>query len=86
MDSGRLSSVSNSGATTSYIFNALGQRVTKTGTSVTPFAYDEAGHLLGEYDGSGNLIEETIWMGNVPSATLQPEPVSRCITSTLVRH
>jgi RHS repeat-associated protein len=71
-DSGRLSSVSNGGSTTSYIFNALGQRVEKSGTSVTLFVYDEAGHLLGEYDGSGNLIEETIWMGNVPVATLQP--------------
>jgi RHS repeat-associated protein len=71
-DSGRLSSVSNGGSTTSYIFNALGQRVKKSGTSVTLFVYDEAGHLLGEYDGSGNLIEETIWMGNVPVATLQP--------------
>jgi RHS repeat-associated protein len=34
--------------------------------------YDESGHLLGEYDGSGNLIEETVWMGDVPVATLQP--------------
>jgi RHS repeat-associated protein len=72
MDSGRLSSISNSGSTTTYIFNALGQRVEKSVTSVTLFVYDEAGHLLGEYDGSGNLIEETIWMGDVPVATLQP--------------
>jgi YD repeat-containing protein len=34
--------------------------------------YDESGHLLGEYDGSGNIIEETVWMGDVPVATLQP--------------
>ena len=72
MDSGRLSSVSNNGATTTYLFNALGQRVKKSGTSVTLFVYDESGHLLGEYDGSGNLIEETVWMGDVPVATLQP--------------
>jgi RHS repeat-associated protein len=71
-DSGRLSSVTYNGATTSYIFNALGQRIKKSGTSVALFVYDEAGHLLGEYDGSGNLIEETIWMGDVPVATLQP--------------
>jgi RHS repeat-associated protein len=72
LDSGRLSSVSNSGGTTGYVLNALGQRVKKSGTSVTQFVYDEAGHLLGEYDGSGNLIEETIWMGDVPVATLRP--------------
>ena len=72
MDSGRLSSVSNGSATTTYVLNALGQRVKKSGTSVTLFVYDESGHLLGEYDGSGNLIEETVWMGYVPVATLRP--------------
>lgn len=30
----------------------------------TYFAYDEAGHLVGEYDNSGNLIQETIWWGH----------------------
>ena len=72
MNSGRLSSVTNGTATTSYVFNALGQRVEKSGTAVTLFVYDESGHLLGEYDGGGNLIEETVWMGNVPVAVLQP--------------
>jgi len=71
-DSGRLSSVSNGGVTTSYIINALGQRVKKSGSSITIFVYDESGHLIGEYNGSGNLIEETVWMGDVPVATLQP--------------
>jgi hypothetical protein len=33
---------------------------------------DESGHLLGEYSGSGSLIDETIWLGNIPVATLQP--------------
>jgi len=36
------------------------------------YAYDEAGHLLGEYDGTGTLIEETVWLGNIPVATLRP--------------
>lgn len=34
--------------------------------------YDESGHSLGEYDGSGNLIQETLWLGDIPVATLQP--------------
>jgi uncharacterized protein RhaS with RHS repeats len=38
--------------------------------------YDEAGHILGEYTASGALIQETIWMGDTPIATLQPDPVS----------
>jgi hypothetical protein len=36
------------------------------------YAYDEAGHLLGEYDGTGTLIEETVWLGDIPVATLKP--------------
>jgi hypothetical protein len=67
-----VSSVSNGSATTTYVLNALGQRVKKSGTSITLFVHDESGHLLGEYDGSGNLIEETVWMGDVPVATLRP--------------
>ncbi len=45
----------------------------------TKYAYDEAGHLLGEYDGSGNLIEETVWLGDIPVATLQPSGTSVAI-------
>jgi hypothetical protein len=29
--------------------------------------------LPGEYDGTGALMEETIWLGDVPVATLQPD-------------
>jgi hypothetical protein len=36
------------------------------------YAYDEAGHLLGEYDGTGSLIEKTVWLGDIPVATLRP--------------
>jgi RHS repeat-associated protein len=71
-NSGRLSSISNGNASTSFLTNALGQRILKSGTSVTVFVYDESDHLLGEYDGAGNLIEETIWMGDIPVAVLQP--------------
>src|SRR5262249_11331019 len=55
---------------TTFLINALGQRVKKsTGTTVTNFVYDEAGHLWGEYDGMGALIEETIWLGDLPVGT-----------------
>jgi RHS repeat-associated protein len=57
----------------SYLVNGLGQRVQKSaGGSVTIFVYDEAGHLLGEYDGTGALIQETVWMEDMPVATLRP--------------
>lgn len=72
-DDGRMQSVTNAGVTTTYVFNALGQRVKKSNTSVTRlFVYDEAGHLLGEYGGTGALVQETIWLGDIPVATLRP--------------
>jgi RHS repeat-associated protein len=71
-DAGRMVGVSG-GASASYSHNALGQRVKKTVSGVaTYFVYDEAGHLIGEYNGSGNLIQETVWLGDIPVATLLP--------------
>ncbi len=71
-DAGRMTGVSGS-ATASYSLNALGQRVKKTVSGIsTYFAFDEAGHLIGEYDGSGTLIQETVWMEGTPVATLRP--------------
>jgi RHS repeat-associated protein len=70
----RLTAV-QSGATTiaTYRVNALGQRVSKNvGGVITYFVYDERGHLLGEYDQTGNLIQETIWLEDLPVATLRP--------------
>jgi len=62
-----------SASSTDYLYNALGQMIEKSGTlGTTTFMQDEAGHLIGEYDGSGNLIEETVWLGDTPVATLQP--------------
>ena len=70
-DRGRMASTS--GSSTLYLYNALGQMIEKSGTlGTTLFMQDEAGHLIGEYDGSGNLIQETIWLGDIPVATLQP--------------
>lgn len=56
-----------------YDVNALGQRVRKTvGSSVTHFAYDEQGRLVGEYDGAGTIIQETVWLDDLPVAILRP--------------
>ena len=72
-DAGRMVSATKAGLTSSYAINTLGQRVKKTssGTS-THFVYDEAGHLIGEYDSAGSLIQETIWFGDIPVAVLKP--------------
>jgi RHS repeat-associated protein len=63
------------GATTvvSYLYNALGQRVWKSGPDgPVYFVYDQAGHLLGEYGVGGTLIQETVWLDDLPVATLRP--------------
>jgi uncharacterized protein RhaS with RHS repeats len=70
-DRGRV--VSTNANSTNYLYSALGQMIEESGTSGTAvFMPDESGHLLGEYSGSGGLVEETIWLGDIPVATLQP--------------
>lgn len=66
-DRGRMASVSTGTTLTrSYRYNALGQRVAKvhptTATSTVFYVYDEAGKLMGEYNPSGTLIREYIWL------------------------
>ncbi len=70
---GRMNTASTSSGSTSYLYNALGQLIEKaTSSSSNLYVYDESGHLLGEYDGSGTLIEETVWLGEIPVGTLKP--------------
>ena len=38
-----------------------------------------SGSLVGEYDGSGNLIQETVWLGDIPVATIRPSSSSIAI-------
>ncbi|MFC4311446.1 RHS repeat-associated core domain-containing protein [Steroidobacter flavus] len=68
---GRMKSSTKSGVTTNYIYNALGQLI-KKGTS-TLYYYDEAGHIIGIYDGSGALTEEIVWLGDTPIVSLRPK-------------
>ena len=73
-NAGRLKTLANGASTETTTYNALGQRIqTSGGVNGTVLdAYDEAGHLLGEYDGTGAPIEETVWLGDIPVATLRP--------------
>ena len=80
---GRMSSAAVTAGTTNYIYNALGQLIEKSGNGgTTLLVYDEAGHLMGEYSSTGALIQETVWMGDTPVATLRPNGSPLC-TSTL---
>lgn len=59
---------------TGWLINALGQRIAQTNGGVPQFffVYDEAGHLIGKYDGNGNLLWETAWLGDLPVAAGSP--------------
>ncbi|MDB0568778.1 RHS repeat-associated core domain-containing protein [Ralstonia solanacearum] len=74
-DRGRLASVTKNGTTTNYLYNGLDQRVVKSGSNVPTgavrYVYDEAGHLIGEYDQSGNAIQETVYLDDTPVATVK---------------
>lgn len=80
-NAGRLKTLANGGSTETAIYNALGQRIQISGgvNGTVLYAYDEAGHLVGEYDGTGALIEETVWLGDIPIATLRPSGVTVAI-------
>ncbi len=71
---GRMKTAYAGSTTTTYLYNALGQRIKKSGgvAGTVLYLYDEAGHLLGEYNGTGGLVQETIWLGDIPVATLRP--------------
>jgi RHS repeat-associated protein len=72
-DRGRISQAIVSGSATNYIYNALSQLIEKSGNGgTTLLVYDEVGHILGEYSGTGALVQETIWLGDTPVATLRP--------------
>jgi RHS repeat-associated protein len=62
------------GQTATFTYNALGELVKRTGGTpgTVHYVYDEAGHLLGEYNSTGALVQETIWLGDAPVATLRP--------------
>ena len=34
--------------------------------------YDIEGHLIGEYTNAGALIQETVWLNDLPIATIRP--------------
>jgi len=58
-----------------YDYNGLGQRVEKSGLSVSGttvfFDYDADGKLIGEYGPTGAAIEETVWMGSLPVGVIK---------------
>ena len=69
-DRGRQISATAAGATTNYRYNALEQRVSKTGPVARYYAYDDSGMNVGAYDSSMNVAYETVYLGSTPVAIL----------------
>jgi len=71
---GRVKTLNNGTKTETLTYNALGQMVKTSGGAegTVLYMYDEAGHLLGEYSSTGTLVQETVWLGDTPVATLRP--------------
>lgn len=69
---GRVQDVSISGALAgSYIYNANNQRTEKTvNGSTTHYVYGLGGQLYGEYDSTGNLIREYVYLNGEPLAQI----------------
>ncbi len=84
---GRLKSALRSGNTFSYLYNAFEQRVYKAGpssviiTGVASYVYDEAGHLVGEYDATGKALYETVYLGDLPVAALTQPAIGQTTVS-----
>ena len=81
--SGRLVAAKTGAFATAYTNDGLGERVSRSGYGASSisggkqeFVYDAAGHLLGEYDGNGKAIEETVWLGDPGSGSGRALPVA----------
>ncbi|MRV76627.1 type IV secretion protein Rhs, partial [Duganella sp. FT92W] len=72
---GRIKTSVNAGVATSYLYNGIGQRTRKAGvtipTGATAYVYDEQGHLLGEYDAAGAVLQETVFLEDMPVGVLK---------------
>jgi len=74
----RLETLTNWSLTETFAYDAAGLRVRKSSSSgaasTVLFAYDQDGHLLGEYDKSGTALREYVWFGSTPVAMFTPDP------------
>lgn len=62
-DSGRMSVAKQAGIIkATYEYNGLGEQVRRATSISTVFVYDEAGHILGQYNSAGIPLHQYVWM------------------------
>ena len=78
-NSGRMTQVKSGGVITrQYAYNAKGEQTRAyLDADNAYFAYDEAGHLLGEYGGDGSPKQQLLWFGDLPVGVLQGSGASQ---------
>lgn len=72
-DANRMSQVKQAGVVLeAYTYNHRGERVLRapTASDAQVTLYDEAGQWLGNYSGSGSLVQQAIWLDNYPVALI----------------
>nr|WP_323848015.1 RHS repeat-associated core domain-containing protein [Nitrogeniibacter mangrovi] len=73
---GRMRSTTSGAGTVTYRYDGQGRRVEKAGPAgLVPngaerFMYDEANHLIGEYQADGTPTREYVWLGDLPVAVI----------------
>ncbi|MCC4592559.1 hypothetical protein LL974_15585 [Xanthomonas campestris pv. cannae] len=68
---GRLTQVKRSGTTVAnYAYNGRGEQVRRVGKTNVYTLYDESGHWLGDYDNNGAVVQQAIWLGDLPVGVL----------------
>lgn len=66
-NAGRLSSASDLTSLATYTYNAIGERVRRSASSTDTLSlYDESAQWIGDYSGSGNAVQQLIWLGDLP--------------------
>jgi len=83
----RLSRITNGSVIVDNHYNGLGQRVRKlvsgSQSSDTRYVYDEAGQTVGEYNADGSLINEIVYLNNMPVLLIRPAGVYNIQTDQL---
>lgn len=82
----RLASITTSGQTLSFGYDAQERRTRKTTSSTLFFVYDPEGHLLGEYDVTGRPVREYVWLGAIPVAVLTDASATPTISLIAADH
>ncbi len=68
---GRLTQVKRSGTTVAnYAYNGRGEQVRRVGKTNVYTLYDESGHWLGDYDANGVVVQQAIWLDDLPVGVL----------------